>query len=405
MNTNERSLRNESCSACRTERKNVLALVTAGRDVAEHEDLRAARALRAVLELDRHAAGLQRGAHRAPHVDVGVALAARELVALGGQPALELGDDAVHGGEVLDRPGRAAPGRARSAAAWAAGSRCARSARARARAAAAARSAAAGRGGRRRGAGRPAGRSGWGSVRRPSARRIRCTSTPSTPEPSPLAEGGDRQPGQVAQRRLGAVLQSAPAICWRSVVEVDLEVAAGLGRGRPRRSPGARPRPRRRGRRSGRRRASKMRAVLGRLGQRRGQRAAGSRPGSVQRISLQRGERVEQLRGADRHALVAQLLGERQQLPGEAPGPAVGDPGVELAARAARHGARCQAAAASLGALELDPDPRGDGVQVGAVLDDHAHRLAERVGVDVRRRRAAAAPGPSRSTRRCSAAS
>ena len=28
MNTNERSLRNESCSACRTDRKNVLALVT-----------------------------------------------------------------------------------------------------------------------------------------------------------------------------------------------------------------------------------------------------------------------------------------------------------------------------------------------------------------------------------------
>jgi hypothetical protein len=28
MNTNERSLRNESCSACRTLRKNVLALVT-----------------------------------------------------------------------------------------------------------------------------------------------------------------------------------------------------------------------------------------------------------------------------------------------------------------------------------------------------------------------------------------
>ena len=78
----------------------------ARRDVAEDEDLGAAGALRPVLELDRDAAGLQRGAHRAAHVDVGVALAALQLVALGRETALELGDHAVHRREVLDRAGR-----------------------------------------------------------------------------------------------------------------------------------------------------------------------------------------------------------------------------------------------------------------------------------------------------------
>src|SRR3954463_15854711 len=40
-----------------------------------------------------------------PRVDVRVALAAAGLMPLRGQPALELGDDTVHRGEVLQRPG------------------------------------------------------------------------------------------------------------------------------------------------------------------------------------------------------------------------------------------------------------------------------------------------------------
>jgi len=43
MNTNDRSLRNESWSAWSTLRKNVEALVTPGGDIAQHEDLRAPR--------------------------------------------------------------------------------------------------------------------------------------------------------------------------------------------------------------------------------------------------------------------------------------------------------------------------------------------------------------------------
>src|SRR5262249_11467843 len=58
---------------------------------------------RAVLQHDRHAAGLQRRAHRAPHVDVRVAPAPALLLPLRRQPALELHDDAVHRREILDR--------------------------------------------------------------------------------------------------------------------------------------------------------------------------------------------------------------------------------------------------------------------------------------------------------------
>src|SRR5205085_9955857 len=75
----------------------------AGRDVAQHEDLGPPRPPRAVLEPDRHTARLERRPHRPPHVDMRVALAAPQLVALRGEAALELGDHPVDGREVLDR--------------------------------------------------------------------------------------------------------------------------------------------------------------------------------------------------------------------------------------------------------------------------------------------------------------
>ncbi len=45
------------------------------------------------------------GAHRPADVHVGVALAPLQLVTLGGEATLELGDDPVDGGQVLDRAG------------------------------------------------------------------------------------------------------------------------------------------------------------------------------------------------------------------------------------------------------------------------------------------------------------
>ena len=91
-----------------------------------------------------------------------------------------------------------------------------------------------------------------GSERSPSARRIRCTSTPSTPGAlAAAAEGGDRQPREVAHRRLVAVADRLQQLLAQ-VVELDPLAAGDAGLGRPRAPRGAAPAPRRRGRRSGR---------------------------------------------------------------------------------------------------------------------------------------------------------
>src|SRR5207302_4484235 len=74
-------------------------------DVAQHVDLRAFRALRAVLEDDGNATGLQRRAHRAPNVDVGVVAVPARLRALRDEAPAQLRDDAMHRGEVGERPG------------------------------------------------------------------------------------------------------------------------------------------------------------------------------------------------------------------------------------------------------------------------------------------------------------
>ena len=77
-----------------------------GAHVAQHVDLRPPRPLRAVAQLHGDAAGLQRRAHRAAHVDVRMAAVPAALLALRLQPALELRHDAVHGCEVLERAAR-----------------------------------------------------------------------------------------------------------------------------------------------------------------------------------------------------------------------------------------------------------------------------------------------------------
>ncbi len=77
-----------------------------GGDVAEDVDLGAPRALGAVAQAQRHPARLERGPHRPPHVDRAALAAAPLLVAERRQPALQLGDRAVHRGEVLGRAGR-----------------------------------------------------------------------------------------------------------------------------------------------------------------------------------------------------------------------------------------------------------------------------------------------------------
>ena len=132
--------------------------------------------------------------------------------------------------------------------------------------------------------------------------------------------------------------------------------------------------------------------VLGRLGERRRQRLLEVLLVGPRHL-LERRESVEQLRGAERHPLLAQLLGERQQLGVEAAGAAIRDPGVEPGRRL-RHGLRRRTRVVARRSLELDADARRDRVEVGAVLDDHAHRLLEDLVVDVVGAEQDQRPGP-----------
>ena len=223
---------------------------------------------------------------------------------------------------------------------------------------------AAGRGERRRGArvvlgqvraaARCAGRARGGCAgRRRRARR----------SPRRGAEGGDRQPREVAHRAPPAPSRIAAAICWRSASRSMLGRPPVDG---PRRLGDAL-----RGRlglggaeEEAIEHELEHAAVVGRLGERRGERLLEVRVRGPLTSSSAR-ERVEQLGGADRDALAAQLLGEADQL-------RVESPGDQRALDAAAPGAIGRS-------LELDADARGDGVEIGAVLDDHPHRLAEHV--------------------------
>ena len=85
----------------------------------------------------------------------------------------------------------------------------------------------------------------------------------------------------------------------------------------------------------------------------------------------QDGERVEELGGPERDPLGAERLGELEQARGD-PGGADGRPGAVR-----------QRPTPASAAGQLQADPLGDDVEIGAVLDDHRHRLAELVVVDV----------------------
>ena len=152
-----------------------------GGDVAEHVDLGPARALRPVAQAQRHAAGLERSPHRAAHVHDLAAPPPARLVAPGREPALQLGDDAVDLREVLERAAgqgavvapRAACAGGRLSVRWIS-----------ARSSSRRRWPRSGAGSRGRAPGSPVARS-EGCWRRSSVRRMRCTSTPITPELSP----------------------------------------------------------------------------------------------------------------------------------------------------------------------------------------------------------------------------
>ena len=196
----------------------------ARRHVAEHVQLRPPRPPRPVLQVERHPARLERGAHRAAHVHLPRAAPAAVLAALRREPPLQLRDHAVHLREVLGGVGRQRAVELAQRLARAAAPACARSSGARARGA---------RGARTPGARSRGTPSGSGS----SAALLLALQPERAPDPlhvhadhaGALAlapEGGDREPGEVAHLAVRAGADRlADALAQR--LEVEPLAAAG----------------------------------------------------------------------------------------------------------------------------------------------------------------------------------
>jgi hypothetical protein len=153
---------------------------------------------------------------------------------------------------------------------------------------------------------------------------------PEHPRTLAPSEGRDGQPREVPHGRVGAVAEGRGDLPAQ-LVEVELQRLPALTRGRLGDLP-----PGRLGLGGAEEEALEHElegmAVVGGLGQRGGERLLEVRLERPADLG-QRGESVEQLGGADGHPLLAQLLGEGQQLTVEATGTAIGDLGVDAALR------------------------------------------------------------------------
>src|SRR3954452_16366550 len=220
--------------------------------------------------------------------------------------------------------------------------------------------------------GSSSGRSGCGSARRPSERRVRCTSTPMTPEPSPW-----RPNAAIARRARSRIALSWPsrrarAISWRSVSRLSSAPAASMPPPSPTPSRTAASSAARKKNRSKTR--SKMRRSSWDLA------SVAARPSRKSSPAVH---------GTSRRTANAS---SSSLVPTATPSPRSSSPNSSRCA-ASPGGASSGAVAPYSAALrlaggrgtdrQLHPDALGDDVEVGAVLDDDRQRLREDLVVDV----------------------
>ena len=200
---------------------------------------------------------------------------------------------------------------------------------------------------------------------------MRCTSTPRTPEPSPRPKAAMARRARSLQRVVGSVSERGGDLLSERV-EVDVAVVGSVRPGASvmflRAAWASVARKKKRSNTS-----SKILRSSFDLASVAASASLKSRC-SVQSTWCERLEGVEDLGGSDRHALGSEVLGEGEELAVERAGRMLGDAAVDRLARALGGG---------IGLLERDADTGRHRVQVGAVLDDHAHRVDERVVVDV----------------------
>src|SRR5579863_7436818 len=225
--------------------------------------------------------------------------------------------------------------------------------------------------------GSSAARSGCGSVRKPSARRIRWTSTPSTPDPWPLPKAA------IASRARSRRSESDPssrarAICRRSssrsTSSPPTRVCGSETSSRTACSSVARKKKRSKTRSKTRRSSGDLAIVVASVSRK--------SAGALQFTSS------SALNASSISEVPTATPSERRSSANATicPSKSICSPGTgaNLSCPALRR----------LGGLELDPDTLGHRIQIRAVLDDHAHRLAEGGLVDVGRAEQQQSPGP-----------
>src|SRR3954453_15351498 len=371
MNTNDRILRNESCSACSTDRKNTLALVT---DVdTSHRTKISGRRGRTGLyfrttgtpPVSRDARIVRRTSTCAwrlrPRLSWPCVFSRRlswattRWTAAGswGGPLGSAGSSAFSG-----RAGGSVSVR----------SICARSSSWR-RSASKRRIASRGRPSPR---GASSARAGCGSARRPSARRMRCTSTPMTPEPSPW-----RPNAAIASRARSRICPSRPsrsarAISWRSVSRFSSAPAASIP------PPSTIPSRTAASSVARKKKRSKTRSKI--------RRSSCDFASVAARPSRKSAATVHGTSRSTANASSSSLV------PTATPSPRSSSPNSSR--WAARPGGASSGAVAPYSAAlrlaggggtdrQLHPDALGHDVEVGAVLDDDRQRLHEHLVVDV----------------------
>src|SRR3954447_21063250 len=371
MKTNERILRNESCSACITERKNTDALVT---DVdTSHSTKISGRRGRTGLSFTF--TGTPPYSNEARMV-LRMSTCARRLRPRTSWPCVfsrRLSCATTRCTAARSWSGPLGSARSSSFSGRAGGSDSVRSICARSsswrRSASKRRIASRGRPSRR---GSSSGSSGCGSARRPSARRMRCTSTPMTPEPSPW-----RPNAAIARRARSRICPSRPsrsarAISWRSVSRLSSAPAASIPPpstipSRTAASSVARKKKRSKTRSKMRRSSCDFASVA----------ASPSRKSSAS------------VHGTSRSTSNAS---SSSLVPTATPSPrssspnwsrCAASPGGASSGAVAPYSAALRLAGARGTDRQLHPDALGHHVEVGAVLDDDRQRLDEHLVVDV----------------------
>src|SRR4051812_25130733 len=220
--------------------------------------------------------------------------------------------------------------------------------------------------------GSSSGRSGWGSARRPSERRMRCTSTPMTPEPSPW-----RPNAAIASRGRSRIWPSRPsrrarAISWRNVSRLSSAPAASIP------PPSAMPSRTAASSVARKKKRSKTRSKM--------RRSSCDLASVAARPSRKSSAAVHGTSRRTSNASSSSLV------PTATPSPRSSSPNSSRCA--ARPGGASSGAVAPYSAAlrlaggrgtdrQLHPDALGHHVEVGAVLDDDRQRLDEHLVVDV----------------------